>query len=59
MTNPTKTIEDKSQEKLVKQETKHTRTRLKPKPIAESNVKGTNPANIETNQSTLEQAKSI
>lgn len=52
-----KTKEDKSQEKTVKQETKHTRTRLKPKPIAESNVKGTNPANIETNQSTLEQAK--
>lgn len=52
-----KTVEDKSQEKTVKQETKHTRTRLKPKPIAESNVKGTNPANIETNQSTLEQAK--
>ena len=41
----------------VKEQPKHTRTRLKPKPIAESNVKNSNPVNVVTNNSTLEQAK--
>ncbi|MBQ9255209.1 MAG: transcription termination factor Rho [Bacteroidales bacterium] len=41
----------------VKEQPKHTRTRLKPKPIAESNVKNSNPVNVVANNSTLEQAK--